>query len=247
MRVEKLTPFLGALIGAFIGVCISFDVNRMLSIVVGIVIGTILGVTIVLLLKRNNMPANVLHLPEEISVPELYKSYVAEIKSELLLRQYAARRLHSCEFWIQILNIYYSCFTAVIAIWGVSDKTNSLSIPSALLTVLVAILVTYANAQNCGNRARDLEANCRDIANTLTKLLLIMDKQNSTEIKSIMEDFYKKLGDSESPSNVDRWKFEKREIYFLYIILVFTIIVILFAAPFLIVIYREKLTTLFCQ
>lgn len=247
MRVEKLTPFGGALIGAFIGSCISFDVNRMLSIAVGIVVGTILGVIIVLLLKRNNLPANTPQLPEEISIPKLYKSYIAEIKSELRLRQYAARRLHTCEFWIQILNIYYSCFTAAIAIWGVSGKTNFLSIPSALLTVLVAILVTYANAQNCGNRARDLEANCRDIANTLTKFSLIIDKQNGTEINTIMEDFYKKLGDSESPSNVDSWKFEKSELYFFYIILVSIIIVILFVAPFLIIIYRKELTTLFCQ
>lgn len=228
MRTERPVPSLGALIGAFIGSCIS---------------------TVVLFPKRNNMPKNTQHLLEGINVPELHKSFVEEIKSELLRRQYAARRLHTCEFWIQILNIYYSCFTAVIAIWGIFDKTNNLSIPSALLTVLVAILVTYANAQNCGNRARDLEANCRDIANTLTNASLIADKQDVTVIKTIMEDFYKKLGDSESPSNVDRWKFEKNKLYVLYVILASLIIIIIIfvAAPFLIIINRQGITTLFCQ
>jgi len=143
-------------------------------------------------------------------------------------------------------NIYYSCFTAVIAIWSISGSGNFLSIPSAILTILVAILVTYANAQNCGNRARDLEANCRDISNTLTKFLLEVDeKSDKVAIQSIMEKFYKELGDSEAPSNVDIWKSENNALYPLYLTLASILIILFFAAPFLIIISQKELNNIF--
>lgn len=148
-----------------------------------------------------------------------------EIENTLNRRKSAVQRLRNFEFWIQIINVYYSCFTAIIAIIGLSENGSFLSVPSTLFTVTVAILVTYANSQKCGQRANDLQINCNDLQKNLTDLLLC---KSDDEVKKVMDEFYKNLGDSETGSIIDEWKHSHKWKYKVFYIFPVTILIIAF-------------------
>lgn len=111
-------------------------------------------------------------------LPQNIKQFALEVRKTFYCRRYAAERLRNYNFWIQTISIYYSCFTAALAIFSLVTKNiggenasaKFLTLPSVLFTIMVAILVTYANAQNCAGRAADLNANCRDLANVIYEI-----------------------------------------------------------------------------
>lgn len=71
----------------------------------------------------------------------------------------AANRLQRTETFLQGINIYYSCFTAVLSVLTLLTENAALSVWSVLLTVILAISIVYLNAQKYGNRAQELKTN----------------------------------------------------------------------------------------
>ena len=169
-----------------------------------------------------------------------------EVKQIYYCRDYAAKRLTQDEFWIQILSIYYSVFTALLAVLSlVGDAKNDfLDVPSVLFTVAVAILVTFANAQRCGSRANDLNSNCNDLGERFSEVMSIIDAPiyssdstekasefNNVELKNCMSHFYKNLGDSERHSFVDEWKYANSWLYYIYLAIKIILIYLLIIVP----------------
>lgn len=60
---------------------------------------------------------------------------------------------------MQGINIYYSCYTAVLALLGLIIENKPLTVWSTALTVILAISIVYLNAQKYGNRAQELQTN----------------------------------------------------------------------------------------
>ena len=160
------------------------------------------------------------------------KECYCKVKKIYYCRNYAAKRLIQDEFWIQFISIYYSAFTAILAILGlVGGKLNDfLDVPSVMFTVAVAILVIFANAQRCGARANDLSSNCDDLGERFSEVLSILNKSSpeqtkpssqgvplhNDELRKYMSQFYKNLGDSEEHSFVDEWKYQDYRMYYFY-------------------------------
>ena len=102
---------------------------------------------------------------------------------------------------IQLISIYYSVFTAILAVLGLVGKelNDFLDVPSVLFTIAVAILVTFANAQRCGSRANDLSSNCSDLGERFSEVTEILNRPNNvsranhSELKECMARFYKNL------------------------------------------------------
>ena len=67
------------------------------------------------------------------------------------------------DFWTKVLGVYYSVFTALLAIIGVKEGAEFLTLPSACFTIAVALIVCATNAQNFAGRAHDLEVNVEDL------------------------------------------------------------------------------------
>lgn len=151
---------------------------------------------------------------------EYNRDKVAIILAE---RTKSAKRLEAEGKWIDRINIFYSCFTAILAIIGVTKyNTDFLPIISACYTVILTILVVYASTLRCIARAHDLRANCID----LEKILKDIDSEMETAItinndtRTVTDnDAYDKASklidkalelqkDSEYPSAEDREKCE---------------------------------------
>lgn len=115
-------------------------------------------------------------------------------------KQNAQMRLLNNSKWLQLLSIYYSCFTVVLSIVGL--KHSEISEVSIIFTVVVAIMVASASGFNFEARANDIRVNIMDLQITLEQC--IIGKKDKT-------DFIKKLYDSEEVRMVDRWraKYEK--------------------------------------
>lgn len=241
--LELVLTFLGGLIGAFVG----NGPFRILFIFIGTILGIILGVILVLLLfskhKNSYKSTDNKNIPQSTS--ELVNYWNETIQAEYILRSYAAERLRRNEFWLQTINIYYSCFTAGLALLSLKNDNELLTTASALFTVLVAILVTYANAQKYGNRSNDLRTNCNDLYNSLLDCMLLNNQESNFEsceksnnINNVASTFIKKLGDSENYSVIDIWKKEKSKLYSVYLLASIAIIAGLIIIPILFVIFH---------
>ena len=144
---------------------------------------------------------------------------------------------------IQLISIYYSVFTAILAVLGLVGKelNDFLDVPSVLFTIAVAILVTFANAQRCGSRANDLSSNCSDLGERFSEVTEILNRPNNvsranhSELKECMARFYKNLGDSEEHSIVDEWKYTGNWLYSLYLSLKIVVIYLLIMIPIIFV------------
>lgn len=162
------------------------------------------------------------------------KECYCKVKEIYYCRDYAAKRLIQDEFWIQIISIYYSVFTAMLAILSLvgGELNDFLDVPSVMFTVAVALLVIFANAQRCGSRANDLSSNCSDLGERFSEVLSAIDNSdheptgsgsgngftpNHEKLKEYMSRFYKNLGDSEEHSIVDEWKYRDYWIYYVYL------------------------------
>lgn len=129
-----------------------------------------------------------------------------DVEKECKLRQYACQRLKVQEFWNKILEVYYSVFTALLAVAGTVENGVFLTMPSACFTVASAIIVCFANAQNYARRAHDLEANISDLLIFRAEL----DEVSSEKYEKYVKNFYKKCGDSERPGLVDKCKCKEK-------------------------------------
>ena len=187
----------------------------------------------------------------EDSIPLSDSTVVKNVERTMLKREYARDRLRLDENLSQIINIEYSVFTAILAVLSVADKEYGqfLSVPSAVFTVSVAILVTYANGQSFGRRSNDLKSNCESIRECYNDLLEFSristcgDASNlsNDKYRSSLANYYKALSESENPGFQDKWKYETLNsknpgyalLYVMWQILSWLFIVILIAIPFL--------------
>lgn len=98
-------------------------------------------------------------------IEEPLKSYgdLLELKRSVsktrLNRISAANRLLDSERFLQGINIYYSCFSAVLAIFSLISQERALGVWSAIITVILAISIVYLNAQKYGSRSQELKNN----------------------------------------------------------------------------------------
>lgn len=206
-----IIPLLGVLAGAFIGHNISAGIGLFIGMVIGMMTGGILAIVVYDGIGESNyipLPGK----PPTDKKNELVEYYYKQMKETLDFRLLAARRLQMNSFWIRTINIYYSCFTAVIAILSLRDDAQKLTVSSAIFTVVVAILVTYANSQGYDHRASDLKANCIDIRKSLTECISLngpfKTDTSKEQLDSIISEYTKKLGDSEDHSVVDEWQYK---------------------------------------
>ena len=98
----------------------------------------------------------------------------------------AANRLQRTENFLQGINIYYSCYTAVLSVLGLVVDNKSLSVWSAALTVILAISIVYLNAQKYGSRAQELQTNYIAIH----RLLFDIEKAEATNDTEKLKYFY---------------------------------------------------------
>lgn len=121
--------------------------------------------------------------------------------------------------------------------------------PSAIFTVVVALLVIYANSKRYTERANDLKANCIDLDNLLKELEIdSVEKKSSLDntLKEYANRYTKMLGDSENHTSVDLWMKEKDIKYCLYLVAKIYLIFICFAIPlFFIACYFNEFMPLF--
>lgn len=102
---------------------------------------------------------------ENTTVIVEYKTEKAlkELKRKIELtrknRIHAAERLLRHEQFVQDINIYYSCVSAIVTILGLLYPEMSFSIASAIMTVILAISIVYLNAQKYGSRAQQMQMN----------------------------------------------------------------------------------------
>lgn len=233
-----LFTFLGALGGSYLGNLFSFakGLPTLLGILTGILLGITIGLFIHSRLHREREQKR--SLAEQLSVKpmvfpptedKVLLQYQQEVKKILECRKNAAMRLNFDEFWIQTISIFYSCFTAALSVLGLMHSgTGFIDKPCVVFTVLVAILVTYANALKCGSRANDLLSNCNDLFYDYSELL---DCHTSKEGRKIMARFKNHLGDSESHRFPDEWKFYRSWKYKVYILVVGLLIAFFFLVP----------------
>ena len=182
------------------------------------------------------------------------KECYCEVKAIYFCRQSAAKRLKYIEFWIQTVNIYYSIFTAILAVFSLTQHSEFLQIPSVLFTIVVAILVTYANAQRCGSRSKDLAANCIDLGKIYTEIIAFInsyeykykDCGSHEKLEEKMKKFYSCLGDSEEHGIMDRWKYINSYLFYVYIAGIIIFISLLFIIPIGFVwLYRKEFVEIF--
>jgi len=112
----------------------------------------------IIILRGSNMKNKKL-IDELIIKDEL----TIKVKETYILREIACQRLKVQDFWTKVLGVYYSVFTALLAIIGVKEGAEFLTLPSACFTVAVALIVCATNAQNFAGRAHDLEVNVEDL------------------------------------------------------------------------------------
>ena len=132
------------------------------------------------------------------------------VKNTRLNRINAANRLQRTETFLQGINIYYSCFAAVLSVLSLISDSKALSVWSVLLTIILAISVVYFNAQKYGNRAQELKTNY--IA--LQCLLFEIEQDEANNELDNFENHYTKycelLQTSENHVNLDNIRRVKR-------------------------------------
>lgn len=254
------------LFGGFIGALLSSHFSRILYFFAGIFGGIILSC--LYSCREKSLTVNKTDINAECKTDTPINENMEEIEHTLHMRTAACERMRLNEFWIQIINIYYSCFTAVLAICSLCGDNEFIDIPSAIFTVVVALLVTFANSQKYGDRANDLKANCIDIKRSLNQCRMLGDKTDAKNsgadgmqcrydendrkaLEKIMEEYFKKLGDSENSGIAEKWKFGKPHDlykYYIYISLKILLILIFLSIPVIFVfLYRAEFINIFIE
>lgn len=133
-------------------------------------------------------------------------STVCVMMAHRILGKHACQRLKVQDFWTKVLGVYYSVFTALLAIIGVKEGAEFLTLPSACFTVAVALIVCATNAQNFAGRAHDLEVNVEDLKSLEDEIKIgKLDGENG-HIDGYKK-YRKKCRDSEEEGILDRYKY----------------------------------------
>ena len=121
-------------------------------------------------------------------------------------RIHAANRLLSTEKFLQGINIYYSCFSAVLAILGLYVKDTFFSVWSVIFTVVLAISIVHLNAQKYGNRSQELKTNYIALHELLFKVEFAVGRCDIRKYDEFAEAYCKLLQTSENHITMDYLK-----------------------------------------
>lgn len=124
----------------------------------------------------------------------------------------AANRLTGTEDFLQGINIYYSCFSAILAVLSLLSSKTEIAVWSTLLSIILAISIVYLNAQKYGSRAQEFKTNYialhellfdiqREIAEYRAEENLATEKMNELQAQ-----YCKLLQTSENHINLDYLK-----------------------------------------
>lgn len=137
----------------------------------------------------------------------------------------ASSRLLRTESFLQGINIYYSCFSAFLAVLSLVSERKELAIWSTVVAVILAISIVYLNAQKFGNRSQELKTNyialhallfeiedaiaknCEDRNNELTDKYceLLQTSENHTDLDFLRQK--KNYGEKMSRAEVVKYYF----------------------------------------
>lgn len=121
-------------------------------------------------------------------------------------RIHAANRLLSTEKFLQGINIYYSCFSAVLAILSLFVKDTFFSVWSVIFTVVLAISIVHLNAQKYGNRSQELKTNYIALHELLFKVEFAVGRCDISKYEEFAEAYCKLLQTSENHITMDYLK-----------------------------------------
>lgn len=188
----------------------------------------------IIILRGSNMKNKKL-IDELIIKDEL----TIKVKETYILREMACQRLKVQDFWTKVLGVYYSVFTALLAIIGVKEGAEFLTLPSACFTVAVALIVCATNAQNFAGRAHDLEVNVEDLKSLEDEIKIgKLDGENG-HIDGYKK-YRKKCRDSEEEGILDRYKYYGYKCYKYIVGLECALLLLCFLIPIIYVIIARK-------
>ena len=86
-----------------------------------------------------------------------YDSLLTAVFKTMYSKMNAAERLLSRHRFVQKLNIYHSCLSAVLGILTIWHSSLILTVYSVILSVVLVMSITYQNSQNYLERSRALD------------------------------------------------------------------------------------------
>lgn len=123
----------------------------------------------------------------------------------------AANRLQRTETFLQGINIYYSCFAAVLSVLSLLSDNKALSVWSVIITIILAISVIYLNAQKYENRAQELKTNYIALHRLLFKIEEAIAENKVENFTRYYEKYCELLQTSENHINLDYLRQIKKE------------------------------------
>ena len=125
------------------------------------------------------------------------------VKMTRINRINAATRLLQTEDFLQGVNIYYSCFSAILSVFSLLTERKELSIWSTIMTICLAISIVYLNAQKYGNRSQELKTNYIALHGLLFDIEHADSKNESYKFPELYQKYCKLLQTSENHIRID--------------------------------------------
>lgn len=125
------------------------------------------------------------------------------VKMTRINRINAATRLLQTEDFLQGVNIYYSCFSAILSVFSLLTENKSLSIWSTVMTICLAISIVYLNAQKYGNRSQELKTNYIALHGLLFEIEIAESKNEEYKFTELSQKYCKLLQTSENHIRID--------------------------------------------
>lgn len=115
----------------------------------------------------------------------------------------AANRLLRTESFLQGVNIYYSCFSAILAILSLISEKRELAVWSTVVAIILAISIVYLNAQKYGNRSQELKTNYIALHVLLYDIEEAIAENDDGKNKDLSDRYCKLLQTSENHTDLD--------------------------------------------
>ena len=132
------------------------------------------------------------------------------VSTTRLNRINAASRLLQTERFLQGINIYYSCFSAILAILSLISDRKELAVWSTVVAIILAISIVYLNAQKYGNRSQELKNNYIELHKLLFEIDAAIAKNDEENVEELTGKYCKLLQTSENHINYDYLKQKKK-------------------------------------
>lgn len=132
------------------------------------------------------------------------------VSTTRLNRINAASRLLQTERFLQGINIYYSCFSAILAILSLLSDRKELAVWSTVVAIILAISIVYLNAQKYGNRSQELKTNYIELHQLLFEIDAAIANNDEGNVGELTGKYCKLLQTSENHINFDYLKQKKK-------------------------------------